>query len=275
MMPSAVKIGAPPQEEEPVHPGEDRPAPVYGYSQAASATNGSVSSHGTNGTPALNGIPVTNGIPAINGTNGIPAINGTNGIPAINGMPANNGTPSPYAHGNVIGDSAPASPAVAASAATASPAATAAPAGTASPARTAATPERGTWPFDPLAEKPTDRFTLSQKTREINDFIGTNGTSSLNDRLKSDIVELKSALNDAPVRDLRKAIGINDRYVFINQLFRGDEVMYERSLKTINGFRILPEAEYWMERELKVKLGWDENREATRQFYQLVKRRFS
>jgi hypothetical protein len=134
--------------------------------------------------------------------------------------------------------------------------------------------ERGQWPFDPLAEKPIDRFTLSQKAREVNDVIGANGTS-LNDKLKSDVSDLKSALNDTPVRDLRKAIGVNDRYVFINQLFRGDEVMYERSLKTINGFRILPEAEYWMERELKVKLGWDENRETTRHFYQLVKRRFS
>ena len=135
--------------------------------------------------------------------------------------------------------------------------------------------QRGQWPFDPLAEKPIDRFTLSQKSREVNDVIGTNGASSLNDKLKSDVSDLKSALNDTPVRDLRKAIGVNDRYVFINQLFRGDEVMYERSLKTINGFRILPEAEYWMERELKVKLGWDENRDATRHFYQLVKRRFS
>lgn len=136
------------------------------------------------------------------------------------------------------------------------------------------TPERGQWPFDPLAEKPTDRFTLSQRAREVNDVIG-NSSTSLNDKLKSEVADLKSALNDTPVRDLRKAIGVNDRYVFINQLFRGDEVMYERSLKTINGFRILPEAEYWMERELKVKLGWDENREATRHFYQLVKRRFS
>jgi hypothetical protein len=138
-----------------------------------------------------------------------------------------------------------------------------------------AVPERGQWPFDPLAEKPTDRFTLSQRSREVNDVIGNNGASSLNDKLKTDVVDLKSTLNDSPVRDLKKAIGINDRYVFINQLFRGDEVMYERSLKTINGFRILPEAEYWMERELKVKLGWDENRETTRHFYQLVKRRFS
>src|ERR1700760_157969 len=134
--------------------------------------------------------------------------------------------------------------------------------------------ERGQWPFDPLAEKPTDRFTLSQRSKEVNDVIG-NTTSSLNDKLKSEVADLKSALNDTPVRDLKKAIGVNDRYVFINQLFRGDEVMYERSLKTINGFRILPEAEYWMERELKVKLGWNENHEATRQFYQLVKRRFS
>ena len=138
-------------------------------------------------------------------------------------------------------------------------------------------PERGAWPFDPLADKPADRYTLPGKPIEVNDLIGSynNGSSSLNEKLKSNVLELKSALNDTPVRDLKKAIGVNDRYVFINQLFRGDEVMYERSLKTINGFRILPEAEYWMERELKVKLGWDENREATRQFYQLVKRRFS
>jgi hypothetical protein len=132
--------------------------------------------------------------------------------------------------------------------------------------------ERGPWPYDPLAEIPT--LAHQQKPRELNDVIGSNG-SSLNDRLKSNVLELKSALNDTPVRDLKKAIGVNDRFVFISQLFRGDEAMYERSLKTINSFRILPEAEYWMERELKVKLGWDENRDATKQFYQLVKRRFS
>jgi len=239
MMPSAVKIvPAPAPEQELAAPAEARPAPVNAYSPAASATNG---------TAATNGATVANGA-TVNGTPGI------NGTPVI----------SPYAA--PIAAAPPYSPAT--------PTAVATPATNGAPTRTAA-PERGTWPFDPLAEKPTDRFTLSQKTREINDVIGSNGTSSLNEKLKSDIVELKSALNDTPVRDLRKAIGINDRYVFINQLFRGDEVMYERSLKTINGFRILPEAEYWMERELKVKLGWDENREATRHFYQLVKRRFS
>jgi len=177
---------------------------------------------------------------AIAATNGSPATNGTAAIAATNGSPIPNGT------------------AVAAATSTRNK-----------------EPERGVWPFDPLAEKPIDRFTLSQKSREINDIIGGGNGSSLNEKLKSDVVDLRSALNDTPVRDLKKAIGINDRYVFVNQLFRGDEAMYERSIKTINAFRILPEAEYWMERELKVKLGWDENRDVTRHFYQLVKRRFS
>ena len=55
----------------------------------------------------------------------------------------------------------------------------------------------------------------------------------------------------------------------------GDEAMYERSIKTINSFHILAEAEYWIERELKVKLGWDDGKTTTQHFYQLVKRRFS
>ncbi len=72
--------------------------------------------------------------------------------------------------------------------------------------------------------------------------------------------------------DLRRAIGINDsRFVFISELFRNDEVMYERSIKTINSFRILPEAQYWIERELKVKLGWDENKKAPATFISLLK----
>jgi hypothetical protein len=128
------------------------------------------------------------------------------------------------------------------------------------------------WILDPLTDIPT--LSHQQKAKEINDVIGANGTS-VNDRLKENIMDLAASINEAPVRELKKAIGVNDRYVFINELFRGDEVMYERSIKTINNFRILPEAEYWMERELKIKLGWDDSSEITTRFYHLVKRRFS
>ena len=105
--------------------------------------------------------------------------------------------------------------------------------------------------FDPITEIPT----LSQQhsSQEINERLAIRD-SSLNDKLKEEKVEVGHRLKEHPVKDLKKAIGINDRFVFINELFRGDEVMYERSLKTINAFRIYAEAEYWIERELKVKL---------------------
>ena len=129
------------------------------------------------------------------------------------------------------------------------------------------------WMGDPMVDIPT--LSHQPNSREINDLIG-NSSTSINDKLKSgNSAELGSLLKSSPVKELRKAIGVNDRFVFINELFRGDEPMYERSIKTINNFRILPEAEYWMERELKIKLGWDDSREIVQHFYQLVRRRFS
>jgi protein subunit release factor A len=123
--------------------------------------------------------------------------------------------------------------------------------------------------FDEEPEIPT------LASREVNE-VNTGKQLSLNEQLGEFKTEVAHKLNEgSSIKDLKKAIGINDRFVFINELFRGDEVMYERSIKTINNFSIYPEAQYWMERELKIKLGWDNDRPATQEFYSLVKRRFS
>jgi hypothetical protein len=100
-------------------------------------------------------------------------------------------------------------------------------------------------------------------------------TPSVNDQLAVSKKEVVEQLGSAPIKDLKKAIGINDRYVFIQELFRGDETMYERSIKTINNFSNYAEAQYWIERELKVKLSWDNEKSVTQDFYSLVKRRFA
>ncbi|MGC4102039.1 hypothetical protein [Ferruginibacter sp.] len=110
--------------------------------------------------------------------------------------------------------------------------------------------------------------------KELNETVAAN-TASLNDKLKQSKIDLGDSLTESPIRDLKKAIGINDRFLYINELFRGDESMYERSIKTINSFSILPEAEYWIQRELKTKIGWDEDHEVVKQFIQLVRRRFT
>ena len=137
------------------------------------------------------------------------------------------------------------------------------------------------WLFDINTSLPVVEDDIENKKNEfatgkmeLNDLI-KNEAFSINDQLKQREPEVAHGFNETPIRDLKKAIGINDRYLFINELFRGDEIMYERSLKTINGFNIFPEAQYWIERELKLKLGWNNNSIAVEHFDQLVKRRFS
>ncbi len=125
-----------------------------------------------------------------------------------------------------------------------------------------------------LAHQPYIPKTETVQVMEFNTVLA-NGSASLNEKLKEERVEVAATLQGSPVRDLKKAIGVNDRFLFVHDLFRGDENMYERSLKTINGFNIYPEAQYWIQRELKVKLSWPDNSEAVKLFDQLVKRRFS
>ncbi len=127
--------------------------------------------------------------------------------------------------------------------------------------------------FDPMTEIPTLSHQPKEGGKEVND--ATTLGESLNDKLKQGKTELVEVLKETPVKDLRKAVGINDRFVFINDLFRGDEAMYERSIKTINSFNIYAEAEYWISRELKTKLGWRNDNSSVQSFDQLVKRRFS
>jgi len=126
--------------------------------------------------------------------------------------------------------------------------------------------------FEQEDEVPT--LIQHQGRKELNDLVAQR-QESLNDKLKEPKKELAHLLKESPVKDLRKAIGINDRFLFVNELFRGDEAMYERSIKTINSFHVLSEAEYWINRELKVKLGWDDEKDTVQHFYHLVRRRFA
>jgi hypothetical protein len=128
--------------------------------------------------------------------------------------------------------------------------------------------------FDSVEEIPTLMHQRTEvKQSNANASVG-NQTTSLNDRLRQESAERSETLSTTPIKELKKAIGVNDRFVFINELFQGDEVMYERSLKTIDAFKIYPEAEFWIRRELKLKLGWDEKSESVKYFTHLVKRRF-
>lgn len=141
------------------------------------------------------------------------------------------------------------------------------------------------------ASRPTDDALYEMDlTRDLPTFAhqnfcpvptGESITEKLSNEKTSDTNSSSSSENEdilasnSPIKDLKKAISPRNRFLFINELFRGDEVMFERSIKTIQGFSIFPEARFWIERELKIKLGWQEGNSLVQSFDHLVRRRFS
>jgi hypothetical protein len=87
--------------------------------------------------------------------------------------------------------------------------------------------------------------------------------------------ELQEKLALDPIKDLKAAIGINDKFQFIASLFNGDEKAFEQAVKSINGFKIYAEAQFWIKSNLRGQYKWDDTAEVVKAFDLLVKRRFA
>lgn len=87
--------------------------------------------------------------------------------------------------------------------------------------------------------------------------------------------ELQEKLALDPIKDLRAGIGTNDKFQFIATLFGGDEKAFEQAIKTINGFKILAEAQFWIKANLREQNKWDDTADVVKAFDLLVKRRFA
>lgn len=116
---------------------------------------------------------------------------------------------------------------------------------------------------------------VAEKPRELHEILANRVLAKPQGNMTGETsVGVMDKISGGKITDLRKGFSINDRFRFINSLFRGDEAMFDRAIKTINNFDILPEARYWMQRELVIKLGWHDEDELVQHFHQLVMRRF-
>lgn len=80
-------------------------------------------------------------------------------------------------------------------------------------------------------------------------------------------------LQHSSVRDLQSAIGINDKFLFVNELFGGSMEKYNRSIENLNDLKTLNGALIYLN-ELRIELQWNSNNEAYKKLLELVHRKF-
>lgn len=83
-----------------------------------------------------------------------------------------------------------------------------------------------------------------------------------------------STTAELPVTDLKSAINLNDKLLYIKDLFNGYSLAYSEAIEIVNRFNTFEEAERFLKTNYVVKNNWESKASTADKFYALLKRRY-
>ncbi|WP_184544882.1 hypothetical protein [Mucilaginibacter sp. FT3.2] len=102
---------------------------------------------------------------------------------------------------------------------------------------------------------------------------------TFNQKISAQIAErdnnrVASPVNILPITDLKSAINLNDKLLYIKDLFNGYSLAYSEAIEIVNRFNTFDEAERFLKTNYVAKNNWDSKAATTEKFYTLLKRRY-
>ncbi|HOY39487.1 MAG: hypothetical protein KBB11_07435 [Bacteroidales bacterium] len=101
---------------------------------------------------------------------------------------------------------------------------------------------------------------LGEKKTSLNEVLG----------LKTQQQDVVSRIQAKPITDIKAAIGIGDRFLFIRELFDGDNDLYNKTLEYLNALSEINEANEY----LKANFTWNNENSTVDHFMKIVQRKF-
>ena len=101
---------------------------------------------------------------------------------------------------------------------------------------------------------------------------------SLNQRIAAQLKEKQAAADqpvDAPITDIKAAINLNDKMLFIKELFHGYPLAYSEAIEIVNRFKSFEEADRFLKANYVIKNNWKDKKAVSDKFYALLKRRYA
>lgn len=92
----------------------------------------------------------------------------------------------------------------------------------------------------------------------------------LNEKLAAEKEILADKIKTRKADDLRTAIDLNEKFFFINELFKGDALAFDKSIRFLNGLTSMQDAMVYIEKELGVNYDWKSKKEATEKFIKAI-----
>jgi hypothetical protein len=100
---------------------------------------------------------------------------------------------------------------------------------------------------------------------------------TLNQKISAQMGEkagIGEQLGAQTVSDLKAAINLNDKLLYVKDLFNGYSLAYSEAIEILNRFTSFEEADLFLKKNYTVKNKWEDKPETTGKFYALLKRRY-
>jgi hypothetical protein len=116
------------------------------------------------------------------------------------------------------------------------------------------------------AGKNKDKNTSHEEVLTINQKMSSQlGDKSNSNTGQSDIT---------PISDIKLAITLNDKLLYVKDLFNGYNLAYSEAIEILNRFNTFDEATRFLKTNYVTKNNWDSKPATTEKFYALLKRRY-
>ena len=119
----------------------------------------------------------------------------------------------------------------------------------------------------------TDRHVQEEKAPEAEIQAGKG--QSLNDRFNPSVPDLSDRLQQLRQGTLKSAMGINDRYIFLDTLFKGDAHSFDTMMQLLDQAETYSEAESIASQYIRHVQDNLEHAAVVEKFYDLLRSRFS
>jgi len=100
---------------------------------------------------------------------------------------------------------------------------------------------------------------------------------TFNQKISSQLADKAAAEQTAikPISDIKLAITLNDKLLFVKDLFNGYSLAYSEAVDILNRFNTFDEATRFLNVNYVTKNNWESKPETTEKFYALLKRRYA
>jgi hypothetical protein len=128
-------------------------------------------------------------------------------------------------------------------------------------------------PVDERSEK-TQNDELSVKPKQDKKIVAEKFQKAeplINELMAKQVMrkDISSVMQTKPLKDIVVAIGVNERFIFINELFNGDAETYDKTIKILNNVHNFNEAFNY----LSQTFSWDFESDTAHKLLELVRRR--